>query len=376
MMIRRQLFLPLTDRLFTGKAIILTGPRQVGKTTLIREMIAKENFLFLDGDDITVRNMLSDINTEKLKLLIRDKKIVFIDESQRIENIGLTAKVIVDQIKTTQLILSGSSSFDIHEKISESLTGRKWTFNLWPISWAEWMTHVGYLAAEQSLDNRLIFGFYPDILNYPEDQETIISELVSSYLFKDVLTYDKIRKSDTVFKLVQALAYQVGSEVNYSELSKLIGLDAKTVAHYIDILEKAFVVFSLKSFSNNHRNEIKKGMKIYFFDNGIRNAIIGNFNDLKNRTDVGALWENFLISERYKQISYSKKIIRAYFWRNTQQQEIDYIEQRADKISAYEFKWNPDKKVKFPITFTKLYQAETQVISRNNFSDFVSPILD
>jgi predicted AAA+ superfamily ATPase len=375
-MIRRQLFLPLTDRLFTGKAIILTGPRQVGKTTLIREMIAKEDFLFLDGDDITVRNMLSDINTEKLKLLIRDKKIVFIDESQRIENIGLTAKIIVDQIKATQLILSGSSSFDINEKISESLTGRKWTFNLWPISCAEWMTHVGYLAAEQSLDNRLIFGFYPDILNYPEDQETIISELVSSYLFKDVLTYDKIRKSDTVFKLVQALAYQVGSEVNYSELSKLIGLDAKTVAHYIDILEKAFVVFSLKSFSNNHRNEIKKGMKIYFFDNGIRNAIIGNFNDLKNRTDVGALWENFLISERYKQISYSKKIIRAYFWRNTQQQEIDYIEQRADKISAYEFKWNPDKKVKFPITFTKLYKAETQVISRNNFSDFVSPIVD
>jgi uncharacterized protein len=374
-MIKRQLFLPLTDRLFTGKAIILTGPRQVGKTTLIRELIAKEDFLFLDGDDITVRNMLSDINTEKLKLLIRDKKIVFIDESQRIENIGLTAKIIVDQIKSTQLILSGSSSFDIHEKISESLTGRKWTYNLWPISWVEWMTHVGYLAAEQSLDNRLIFGFYPDIFNYPADQETIISELVSSYLFKDVLTYDKIRKSDTVLKLVQALAYQVGSEVNYSELSKLIGLDAKTVAHYIDILEEAFVVFSLKSFSNNHRNEIKKGMKIYFFDNGVRNAIIGNFNDLTNRTDVGALWENFLISERYKQISYSKKIIRAYFWRNTQQQEIDYIEQQADKISAYEFKWNPDKKVKFPITFTKLYQAETQIISRNNFSDFVSPIV-
>lgn len=374
-MISRQLFLPINRRFYTGKAIILTGPRQVGKTTLIRELIAKEDFLFLDGDDITVRNLLSDINTERLRLLIGNKKIVFIDESQRIENIGLASKIIVDQIKTTQLILSGSSSFDINEKLSESLTGRKWTFNLWPISWVEWMNYKGYVTAEQSIESRLIYGFYPDVLNHPNDQETIISELVSSYLFKDVIAYDKIRKSNTILKLVQALAYQVGSEVNYSELAKLIGLDAKTVAYYIDILEKAFVVFSLKSFSNNHRNEIKKGMKIYFFDNGIRNAIIGNFNDVSNRTDVGTLWENFLISERYKQISYSKKIIQSYFWRNTQQQEIDYIEQRGDKIKAYEFKWNPNKKVKFSTTFTKIYPAETRVISRDNFLDFVSPIV-
>lgn len=374
-MIKRQLLSSITERLFTGKAIIITGPRQVGKTTLIREMIANEDYLFLDGDDLTVSNMLSEINTERLKLLIGNKKIVFIDESQRIENIGLTAKIIVDQIKGTQLILSGSSSFDLHEKTNESLTGRKWTFNLWPISWTEWMNHISYLSAEQSLNTRLVYGFYPDILNHPYDQETLITELVNSYLFKDVLIYDKIRKSDTIFKLVRALAFQTGNEVNYSELSKLIGLDAKTVAHYIDILEKAFVIFSLKSFSSNHRNEIKKGMKIYFVDNGVRNAIIGNFNDLSNRSDVGALWENFLISERYKQISYSKKSIRSYFWRNTQQQEIDYIEQWSDKLTAYEFKWNPDKKVKFPLSFTNLYETETKVISRENFYDFVSPIV-
>lgn len=374
-MIKRQLLSPISDRLYTGKAIIITGPRQVGKTTLIREMIANEDYLFLDGDDLTVRNMLSEINTERLKLLIGDKKVVFIDESQRIENIGLTAKIIVDQIKSTQLILSGSSSFDLHEKTNESLTGRKWTFNLWPISWTEWMNHIGYLPAEQSLNIRLVYGFYPDILIHPNDQETLITELVNSYLFKDVLNYDKIRKSDTIFKLVRALAFQTGNEVNYSELSKLIGLDAKTVAHYIDILEKAYVIFSLKSFSSNHRNEIKKGMKIYFVDNGVRNAIIGNFNDLSNRSDVGALWENFLISERYKQISYSKKTIRSYFWRNTQQQEIDYIEQWSDKITAYEFKWNPDKKVKFPLSFTNLYETENKVISRENFYDFVSPII-
>ncbi|MFZ1791287.1 MAG: ATP-binding protein [Saprospiraceae bacterium] len=358
--------------MFSKKAIILLGPRQVGKTTLIRTLIGDEDVLFLDGDDVTVRNTLSQINTQELKNLIGKNKIVFIDETQRIENIGLTAKIIVDQIKDVQLILSGSSSFQINEEIQEPLTGRKWSFELYPITFKEWESSVGVLQAKQGLNDRLIYGFYPDILNNPEDQTELIDELMDSYLFKDVLLYGKIKKSDSIFKLVQALAYQVGNEVNYNELSNLIGIDAKTVASYIDILEKAFVVFRLNSYSTNQRNEIKKGIKIYFFDNGVRNAIIKNFNDVDNRNDVGALWENFLISERWKQLQYSKSKATPYFWRTTQQQEIDYVEVSADEIKAFEFKWSNTKKGKISDTFTNQYQSINSIINRDNYHSFIT----
>lgn len=370
-MYNRQISSEIGKRLFTGKAIVITGPRQVGKTTLVNELLKNESFLFLDGDDPFVRNTLLNINTASLKTLLKGHKVVFIDECQRIENIGITAKIIVDQIKDIQLILSGSSSFEVNERINEPLTGRKWSFELYPISFHEYNEKYNLLHAMQNLQNRMIYGFYPDILNNPDDQVQLLKELVDSYLFKDILLYANIKKADVLFKLVQALSYQVGSEVSYNELSQLIGIDAKTVSHYIDLLEKAFVVFRLNSYSNNHRNEIKKGVKIYFYDNGVRNAVINGFDALNNRKDIGALWENFLMSERKKQNQYGRKFVTGYFWRTTQHQEIDYIEEGYEEIKAFEFKWNPKAKAKFSTTFTNTYDSINQVVNRDNYLDFV-----
>ncbi len=371
-MIERQLKVNIQKRL-GSKAIILLGPRQVGKTTLIESLLkpfATET-LFLSGDDSEVRNILDNINTARLKGLIGTKKYLFIDECQRINNIGLTAKIITDQIKTCQVILSGSSTFEMNEQIKEPLTGRKWTFSLLPISYQEWENHIGYLEAHSSLPNRLVFGFYPEVITNTQDQEIILKELVDSYLFKDILLYANLKKSDAILKLTQAIAYQVGSEVNYNELSKLLGIDSKTVSHYIDVLEKAFIVFRLNSYATNQRNELKKGMKIYFYDNGVRNAIIKNYNDVTNRNDVGQLWENFLIVERLKQNTYHNSHAAMHFWRTTQHQEIDYVEVNTNQIHAYEFKYSPTQKAKFSKTFTNQYQSSNQVIHRDNFREFV-----
>jgi uncharacterized protein len=375
-MIKRQLQEKIINRLNGGKVIVLLGPRQVGKTTLINKILDNSETLILDGDDIVVRNTLKNINTEELKILIGNYKNVFIDESQRIENIGLAAKIIVDKLKGVQLFLSGSSSFDINEKIKEPLTGREWTFELYPISYKEWENHFGLLHAKQGLDNRLIYGYYPDIINHPEDQAELLKELAESYLFKDILSYANIRNSGAILKLTQALAYQVGSEISYNEISRLIGIDAKTVVNYIDILEKSYVVFRLNSFSKNERNEIKKGVKIYFYDNGVRNSIINSFQNISNRNDVGPLWENFLISERIKQLSYEKKSIKSYFWRTTQHQEIDYIEVIDDQYFAYEFKWNPSKKGNFSATFTRSYNSKNTTISKDNYRSFIMNVND
>jgi uncharacterized protein len=371
-MIQRQL-MPAIEKRLGSKAIVLIGPRQVGKTTMIEQILSKyENqVLDLSGDDAQVRNLFTNINTTQLKELIGKNKFIFIDECQRIENIGLIAKMITDKIKSAQVILSASSSFEINELIEEPLTGRKWTFSLYPITYKEWEQHVGLFSATSSLENRLVYGFYPEVLSNLEDQEIILKELVDSYLFKDILLYANIKKSDYIVKLAQALAYQVGSEVNYSELAQLIGLDAKTIAYYINVLEKAFIVFKLPSYSTNQRNELKKANKIYFYDNGIRNAIIGNYQPTPNRNDLGQLWENFLISERLKQIKYSKSNAAMYFWRTTQQQEIDYIEVEAEKIKAFEFKFSPTKKAKFSSTFTGHYLSENKLINRDNFREFV-----
>lgn len=374
-MIKRQLQEKVGERLFEGKAIVLIGARQVGKTTLVKKILetGKVRVQFFDGDDPTVRRLLEEPNTEQLRQFIGEAEIVFIDEAQRLPNIGLTSKIITDQFRDKQLILSGSSAFDLNSSIQEPLTGRKWTFNLYPVSWKEWQDHVGYLKAEQDLENRLIYGFYPDVLTNPSRQGEILDELVDSYLYKDILNYAGIRKPQVIQKLVQAISYQAGQELVYKEIGDLIGLDPKTVSHYIDILEKAFVVFRLPAFSKNLRNEIKKNQKIYFYDNGVRNAVIRNYNPFVNRTDQGALWENFLISERFKQLRYAKRKPGMFFWRTKQQQEVDYVEVSGEVISGYEFKWNPKRNIRFSKTFTKNYTQNVHGIHRDNFRDFVLP---
>ena len=358
-------------RVGRGKAIMVVGPRQVGKTTLILNELKESNFIFFDGDDPTVRSLLDTPNTEKIGSLIGKSKVVFIDEAQRINGIGLTLKIITDQFKEVQLWISGSSSFSLSQELNEPLTGRKWEYELFPISWEEFEDHVGFLKAEQQLEERLIYGFYPDVLNSPGDEKEILRNLVNSYLYRDILSFAEIRKPEVLEKLVRALALQMGCEVNYNELSQMVGVDKNTVQRYMTLLEKGYVVFKLSGYSGNLRNEIKKNKKIYFYDNGIRNMILGNFIDWDLRQDKGALWENFLISERLKQNKYKMTLARSYFWRTTQQQEIDYVEEVQQKISGFEFKWNPKKHPRISRTFLENYQAEGKVITRDNFREFV-----
>ena len=354
-----------------GKAIVLIGTRQVGKTTLVNSLLKDIPFLFLDGDDAVVSDTLANANTETLKNIIGNYKYVFIDEGQRIPNIGLKLKIIVDQIKNVQVIVSGSFAFDINHLTQEPLTGRKFEYHLYPISWNEFESNVGFIKAQQQLELRLLYGMYPDVINNFGNEYEILKNLVSSYLYKDVLSLAGIRKSEVLEKILQALAFQVGSEVSYNEIAQLVGVDKNTVNNYIDLLEKAFVIFRLNSFSKNLRNEIKANRKIYFYDNGVRNMLIGNFNSLDFRQDKGALWENFLVSERLKMLSYSQSLSRSYFWRTTQQQEIDYIEVNGDAVSAFEFKWSSNKKIKLPKSFQETYQPSFSVISKENFREFL-----
>ena len=361
----------IKDKIGNGKAIIIVGARQVGKTTLIKKILEGQKYLFLDADDPTIRQLLTNPNTEQIRRIIGDNKIVFVDEAQRIDGIGLTLKIITDQFKNVQLFVSGSSSFDLGNKLNEPLTGRKWEYKLFPISWQEFEQKEGFVKAEQQIENRLLFGFYPEVLNNKGQERTTLKNLVSSYLYRDILAFSEIRKPEILDNLLLALALQVGSEVNYNELAGTIGVNKITIQKYIDILEKGYIIFRLNSFSRNLRNEIKRNRKIYFYDNGIRNMIIGNFNPLKQRTDLGALWENFLISERRKQNIYKETFARMYFWRTKQQQEIDFVEEKDGRIYAFEFKWNAKSKKRLPETFVKTYDAQTKIIDRKNFRDFV-----
>ena len=370
-MIIRDLASNVVAKLHKGKVIVLIGPRQVGKTTLVNSILNESDYLFLDGDDNTVAETLSNANTENLKNIIGNYKYVFIDEVQRIPNIGLKLKIIVDQIKDVQVIVSGSSAFGINNETQEPLTGRKFEFQMFPISWSEFEKNVGYMKAQQQLELRLLYGMYPDVINSFGNEYEILKNLVSSYLYKDILALAGIRKSNVLEKILQALALQVGSEVSYNEIAQLVGVDKNTVNNYIDLLEKSFVIFRLNSFSKNLRNEIKANKKIYFYDNGVRNMIIGNFNTFALRQNKGALWENFLVSERMKLLSYSQSVAKPYFWRTTTQQEIDYIETNADDVSAFEFKWANTKKAKLPKSFSEAYQPSFFVVNKDNFREFL-----
>ena len=372
-MIARVVEKNIRKQLFKKKSIIILGPRQSGKTTLLKNLLKdySKRSLFLNGDDPAVIGMLSRPNTEELQQIIGKNTILLIDEAQRIPDIGITAKIIHDTFTKVQLILSGSSAFELASKTQESLTGRKRTFYLWPISFQEFQEHYGYLKAEQDLENRLVYGFYPEVLTNTEESEILLREISDSYLYKDILMYGNLKKPAEIQNLLKALSFQIGNEVSYRELGQTCGLDPKTVERYIDILEKAYVVFRLPSFSRNLRNEIKAGRKIYFFDNGIRNAVIAQYQTLNNRNDKGALWENFLISERMKYLAYNSIHCNSYFWRTTQQQEIDYIEERNGKISAFEFKFSEQRKIRFSKSFLSAYNPTIKGIHRKNYKDFI-----
>jgi len=371
-MIERELGELIKNKLGKGKAIVILGPRQTGKTTLITKIASEHGeFLLLDCDEIFVRERLEDANIENLRQLIGDQSVVFIDEAQRVKNIGLTLKIITDRLKDVQLLVSGSSALELASEVNEPLTGRKWEYMLLPISWYELRSHHGFLKARQQLEQRLIFGMYPDVINHAGSEQEVLKQLSNSYLYKDLLAIKSVRKPELIPKLLKALSLQLGNEVSNNELANLLQVSKDTVATYINLLEKAFIVFRLEPFSRNIRNEISTNRKIYFYDNGIRNALISNYNPLGLRQDTGALWENFLVSERMKFLNNNKLSASSYFWRTTQQQEVDYIEEREGKIYAYEFKWNPKAKVKFPATFTNAYSPELEVVNTDNFESFL-----
>lgn len=362
------------SRLFKGKALLVFGPRQVGKTTFVQNLIADLNkkILSLNGDESDVLVLFENPNVTKLKSIIGDNEILVIDEAQRIANIGIVLKIIVDQIKSVQVIATGSSSFELANKLNEPLTGRKYEMFLYPLSFAEMVAHNGLLEEKRALENRLIYGSYPEIITNPIDAKEHIKLIANSYLYKDLFILDQVSKPVLLQKIVKALALQVGSDVNTNELSKLLQVDNKTIEKYIDLLEKAFVIFKLPALSNNVRNEIKKGRKIYFYDNGIINAVTGNFNPLAQRTDIGSLWENYIISERIKLLNIEQGEASSYFWRTTQQQEIDYIEKSTDQILACEIKWNTKAKYKIPVTFSANYENVTsKIVSPENYEEFL-----
>jgi predicted AAA+ superfamily ATPase len=373
-MIQRNLENNVYSDLFKGKIIILYGARQVGKTTLVKNLLEKygKEGRYLNCEILSVEQNLQDAEPEKLKAFFGNYKIIVLDEAQNISNIGKILKVIADSIDNIQIIATGSSSFDLANKTAEPMTGRVIHHTLFPLSVTELKDEEDWLAIDAKLDKLLRFGSYPEI--YLSDEESAakkLSELASSYLFKDLLRYEGIKKSGLLKNLVVSLALQLGNEVSYNELATKLGVNSMTVQKYIDLLEQSFVLFKLNSFSRNIRKELTKSFKVYFYDNGIRNALINNFNPLSLRNDVGALWENFCVSERIKSNSYASRKVNSYFWRTYDQKEIDYIEEASSVITGYEFKFSEKKNIKVPKVFTETYNAAVHKVDRSNFWKFV-----
>jgi predicted AAA+ superfamily ATPase len=366
----------IENRFFKGKIIIVYGARQVGKTTLIKNIQAQyknRNPMFLNCDEPDIRSYLHQKTSTELKNIIGSHELILIDEAQRVSDIGLTLKLMADHFPEVQVIATGSSSFELSSNIIEPLTGRKFEFQLFPISVQELAFTQEPNDIKRVLENRLIMGMYPDVVTNPGDAIDLIRELARSYLYKDILAYRGFRNPEALEKLVQALALQIGSEVSYNELARLVGIDKKTVDTYIQILEKAFIIFRLNPFSRNLRNEIKKLRKIYFYDTGIRNAVIRNLNPIHLRQDVGPLWENFIISERRKYTQNNRIDTNAYYWRTHQQQEVDYLEDAAGSLSGFEIKWGK-KKRRVPNAFLSAYKgSRVEIIDRDNFFDFLTP---
>ncbi len=374
-MITRRLQPTILNALHHRKAIIIMGARQVGKSTLLRQMFGNDpDVLWLNGDEPDVRAIFEQATSTRLRAIIGNRATVIIDEAQRISDIGIKLKLIIDNIPTVQLIATGSSSFELSNRINEPLTGRKFEYQLYPLSFGEMVEHTDLLSELRLLNHRLVYGYYPDVVASEGMEREVLTNLTSSYLYQDILSLDRIQKSEQLVRLLQCLALQIGSQVSYNELAIQVGLDAKTVERYIGLLEKCFIVFRLMSFSRNMRNELRKSRKIYFYDNGIRNAIIGNLAPIETRmpTDIGALWENFAIAERVKKNAYDRRYCNSWFWRTKTQTEVDYIEELDGKLHAFEFKWHPARAVSAPQSFTDAYpDTQFRCITPDNIQDFL-----
>lgn len=371
--IKRKIQFSIEKALFKGKVVIIYGARQVGKTTLVKAILQQytEKATYFNCDEPDIREQFTNKTSTELQSFIGDNKLIILDEAQRIKNIGLTLKLLVDNFPWLQIIATGSSSFDLSNEIVEPLTGRKFEFCLYPIALNELASQYSNLELDRLLEKRMVYGMYPEIVGDGPDVETNLKTLARSYLYKDILAFQNVRNSEAIEKLLQALALQIGNEVSYNELATLIGVDKITIANYIDILEKAFIIFRLGPFRRNLMNELKRFRKIYFFDTGFRNSIINNLNPLSLRADVGQLWENFIISERLKFNQNSNNEKKMYFWRTRNQKEIDYLEEAAGKITAMEFKWK-ESKLKIPAIFLKAYpESDVTLINKNNYHQFV-----
>lgn len=373
-MINRLISNIIRQKIFRGKAIIVVGPRQVGKTTLLK-MLATEfdrKVLVWNCDEPDVRRRLTEPTSTMLGAETAGYDIVFIDEAQRVQNIGITLKLLIDNYPDKQVVVTGSSAIELSNSINEPLTGRKYEYVLFPFSAEELLDEYGAQEESRLLERRLIYGSYPEVVNLPGEERETLTNLVSSYLYKDIFSFQDVRKPEIIEQLLQALALQIGSEVSFSELGRLLGLNSITIQRYIDLLEKSYVVFHLRSFSRNVRSELKKSRKIYFYDNGVRNALLGDYKPLDLRNDIGGLWENYLISERMKHKAYNAFYGKSYFWRTQQQQEVDYIEDYDGVLHTYEFKWSSTKQPRLTETFAKNYPDHTfTVVNPDNYQDFV-----
>ena len=372
--LKRDIYGTVKSKLFKGRAVIIYGARQVGKTTLIKSIQKKfeKDSTYLNCDEPDITEYLTNRSSTELKALIGKSRLILIDEAQRVKNIGITLKLLIDNYPDIQIIATGSSSFELSNEISEPLTGRKYEFYMYPFSFNELKQLYSTTEINRLLETLIIKGMYPDVIINTEESDDILNDITKSYLFKDVLKFQNIRNPEVLGKLLQALALQIGNEVSYRELAELLNIDKNTVANYINILEKAFVIFRLNPFNKNLRNEIKKFRKIYFVDTGIRNAVIKNLNPLSLRQDTGNLWENFLISERIKYLSNSGQRKNLYFWRTHQRNEVDLIEEDGGNIYGYEIKIK-SQKYKVPEVFKGAYPgSEVKLVSIENYMDFLS----
>jgi predicted AAA+ superfamily ATPase len=373
--INRELAIRIQNKLQPGKVLMVLGARRVGKTVLVNELVNElgEPFLYLNGEDINVHDQLANRSVEHYKQIIGSSQLLYIDEAQKIPEIGLKLKLMIDEIKDLKIIISGSSSFDINKNVGEPLTGRKYTFHLFPLSENEYNQSETKINKSEKVKERLVFGNYPELLHLPdkEDKRDYLNEMISSYLLKDILVYEDIKNSQKIFNLLRLIAFQIGGEVSLQELGKQLGISKNTVEKYLDLLSKVFILHKVEGFSRNLRKEITKNSRWYFLDNGIRNAVIANFNSLEARNDVGMLWENYIISERLKFQEYRRISSNNYFWRTYDQQEIDWVEERDGSLFGYELKWKKST-AKTPSKWKNGYpDASFQVINQDNFSEWL-----